>query len=181
MKELILKSILGKDPKHCSSEELQEAISKIDDLKVDAEIAKGRADRREERKKNQLKRAKYQLAAPINYTDYNRHAIVDLILKHFENESVLTYGQFEDIVRPNRFYPYTPMKDVYPCPECGELSLDYVREDRGRVRVKCFCSTCEWTCPKWTRTETDAEAVFVEWLNDQRFIGRNKPKLEDIT
>lgn len=180
MPDIALVSILGKDPKKCSPEEIQEAINRIEALKVDAQVEKGRADRREERRKNQLKRAQYQLAAPVNYTDYNRHAILDKILAHFENAEVLTHPQFDEILRPHTFHPYTPMEKVYPCPECGELALDYGRDHGGKIRVKCFSSACEWECPKWARTKTDAEEVFVKWLTDQRFIGPNKPKLEDI-
>ena len=176
-----MKDILGFDPKKATPEQMAEALDKIEELKTAAEVQKGRADRREMRRREQIRRANYQLAMSPTRKEYNRNRIVDLLLEHFEKEAVMTHSQYQQIMRYNTYDAHNPFDKVYPCPICGELSLSHTpKDDRGRIRIKCYASDCEFECPKWGRTGYDAEDAFTEWLTAQRFIGPNKPKLEEI-
>lgn len=131
MAEITLQDITGKNPKACTSAELQAAIEAIEKLAEGAKVQHDRAVRSEARKAAQLKRAQYQLALPLNRTEYAYSGFLKDISAHFESESVLTAEQFQHILQRNTYCKPNDFGKVYPCPECGNLHL-YVARFPGK-------------------------------------------------
>lgn len=184
MSDITLKDMLGKDPKKCTSTEIESVKTQLQAMIDSAEIERNRATKREERRENQKKRLYYKLSADPYRREYNLPQLLRDMHDHFEEDAVLTATQFEGILKRCSYTLPNEFSKVYPCPECSKNSLyvaSFPRSSKsGGYMRRVTCGSCDWRCPRSGSSDWDARDAFIYYLNKQGFIGDKKPKIEDI-
>lgn len=134
---------------------------------------------KKEREAKELRKKNYALATPEPefHTDYEKawKTICDRVNS---GGGKLTENDLKMIWRDSSYQLPIKKEEVYPCPECGKMSLyagEYGDYDRiygtGKSKQKITCSCCDFVCPaKASETEYDAWDMFHRWLVKKGYL-----------
>lgn len=122
-----------------------------------------------------IKKKQYHMVSVIPECEVDYRYLYQKLYNYFLAHDKLSSSQFLEICRESLYEAPVYQSDIYPCPECGELSLyvgEYEDVPNRTTSYAIICSHCDFTCPNETEYIGDAWDIFHKWLVKNRYLDK---------